>query len=66
MKSFCECLRGLRRKLLMFGIPVEHPEHVFRDNQYILCNSQKPHSVLKKKSSKIAYHFFREGVHKNE
>ena len=66
MKSFYECLRGLRYKLRMFGIPVEHPAHVFGDNQSVLSNSSNPHSVLKKKSSSIAYHFFREGVAKNE
>ena len=66
MKSCCEYLRGLRYKLRMFGIPVEHPAYVLRDNKSILTNLSNPHSVLKKKSSSIAYHFVREGVAKNE
>ena len=60
MKSCCELLRGLRYKLRMFGVPVEHPSYVFGDNQFMLSNSSKPHSVWKKKSSSIAYHFVRE------
>jgi hypothetical protein len=66
MKSCCEYLRGLRYKLRMFGVPVESPAYVFGDNQSVLSNSSNPHSVLKKKSSSIAYHFVREGVAKNE
>jgi len=66
MKTCCEYLRGLRYKLRMMGIPVETPAYVFGDNQSVLTNSSKPHSVLKKKSSSIAYHFVREGVAKNE
>ena len=50
----------------MMGIPVEGPAFVFGDNQSVLANTSKPHSVLKKKSSLIAYHFVREGVAKNE
>ena len=50
----------------MFGITVEHPAHMFGDNQSILSNSSKHHSVLKKNSSRISYHFFRERVAKNE
>ena len=66
MKSCCEYLRGLRYKLRMFGIPVESPAYVFGDNKSVLSNSSNPYSVLKKKSSSIAYHFVREGVAKNE
>ena len=66
MKSCCEYIRGLRYKLRMMGIPVDLPAYVFGDNQSVLSNSSKPHSVLKKKSSSIAYHFVREGVAKNE
>ena len=66
MKTCCEYLRGLRYKLRMMGIPVEAPAYVFGDNQSVLSNSTKPHLVLKKKSSSIAYHFVREGVAKNE
>ena len=44
----------------MFGVPVESPAYVFGDNKSVLSNSSNPHSVLKKKSSSIAYHFVRE------
>ena len=66
LKTCCEYLRGLRYKLRMIGIPVQNPAYVFGDNQSVLSNSSKPHSVLKKKSSSIAYHFVREGTAKNE
>ena len=49
MKSCCECIRGLRYKLRMFGIPVEHPVYAFGDKQSVLSNTSKPHSVLKRK-----------------
>ena len=64
MKSCCEYVRGLRYKLLMLGIPVELPTYIFGDNQYVLVNSSKPHSILKKKSSSIAFHFVRKGAAK--
>jgi len=66
MKVCCEYLRGLRYKLRMMGIPCDFPSYVYGDNQSVLVNSSKPFSVLKKKSSSIAYHFVREGVVKDE
>ena len=66
MRTCCEYVRGLRYKLRMMGIPVEFPTFTFGDNKSVLTNSSKPHSVLKKKSSSIAYHFVREGVAKDE
>ena len=66
MKQCCEYVRGLRYKLRMMGIPVDQPSYIFGDNQSVLSNTTFPHSVLKKKSSSIAYHFVREGVAKNE
>ena len=48
------------------GINVNEPTFVFGDNQSVLANMTKPHSILKKKSSSIAYHFIREGVAKDE
>ena len=50
----------------MFGTLVEHPAYFFGDNQHVLSNSSNHRSVLKKKSSSIAYHFVRERVAKNE
>jgi hypothetical protein len=66
MKNCCEYIRGLRYKLRMMGIPCDFPAYILGDNQSVLVNSSKPFSVLKKKSSSIAYHFVREGVAKDE
>ena len=66
MKQGCEYVRGLRYKLRMMGIPVEMPTFIFGDNKSVLANTSVPHSVLRKKSSSIAYHFVREGVAKDE
>ena len=49
----------------MMGIPVELPTYVFGDKKSVLANASVPHSVLKKKSSSIAYHFVCEGVAKD-
>ena len=46
----------------MMGIPCEFPSYIYGDNKSALVNSSVPTSVLKKKSSSIAYHFVREGV----
>ena len=66
MKQYCEYIRGLRYKLRMMGITVDKPTFIFAENQSVLANVTMPHSVLKKKSSSIAYHFVREGVTKDE
>ena len=66
MKSCCEYIRGLRYKLRMMGIPAEGSAYVFGYNKSVLINSLNPDSVLKKKSTSVAYHFVREGVAKNE
>lgn len=66
MKQCCEYIRGLRYKLRMMGIPIDLPSYVFGDNQSVLCNTSKPHSSLKKKSSSVAFHFVREGTAKDE
>ena len=66
MKLYCKYIRGLRCKLRMMGINVNEPTFVFGDNQSVLANVSRPHSILKKKSLSIAYHFVREGVAKDE
>jgi hypothetical protein len=51
----------------MMGIPVGSPTFfVFGDKKSVLANTTHPHSVLRKKSASIAYHFMREGVAKDE
>ena len=66
MKECCEYIRGLRYKLRMMGIPCDFPAYIYGDNKSVLVNSSIPTSVLKKKSSSIAYHFVREGVAADE
>ena len=66
MKQCCECIRGLRYKLRMMGIPVEGPAYIAGDNQSVLANTTVPDSTLKKKSQSIAYHFVREGAARGE
>ena len=65
MKNCCEYIKGLRYKLRMMGIPCEGPAYVYGDNKSVLTNSSIPNSVLKKKSSHIAYSFVREGTAKD-
>ena len=57
MKNCCEYLRGLCYKLSMMGIPCNFPSFIFGDNKSVLTNSSNLFSMLKKKSSSIAYHF---------
>ena len=66
MKQCTEYVRGLRYRLRMMGIPVEEPTFIYGDNQSVLANTTNPHSVLKKKSNSIAYHFVREGCARGE
>ena len=66
LKNCCEYLRGLKYKLEMMGIPSDFPSFIFGDNKSVLVNSTVPHSVLKKKSCSISYHFVREGVANDE
>lgn len=66
MKQCTEYIRGLRYKLRMMGIDCLGPAYIYGDNQSVLANTTMPHSVLKKKSNSIAYHFVREGCAKQE
>ena len=65
MKQCCEYLKGLRIKLRQMGIPLNNPCFVYGDNQSVLWNTTIPDSVLKKKTSSVAYNFIREGVSMN-
>ena len=66
MKQCTEYIRGLRYKLLMMGIACPEHTFVYGDNQSVLANTTVPHSVLKKKSNSIAYHFVHEGCARDE
>ena len=48
------------------GIPVIVCSFLYGDNQYVLCNTCIPDSILKKKNDAIAYHFVRKGVAREE
>ena len=66
MKQCTEYIHGLSYKLRMMGIPVDGPTYIYGDNQSVLSNTTIPDSILKNKSQSIAYHFFREGVARDE
>ena len=66
LKNWCEYLRGLKYKLEMMGIPSDFPSFFLGDNKLVLVNSTVTHSVLKKKSCSISYHFVHEGVANDE
>ena len=66
MKHTCEYLRGLRYKIRMMGIPVEHCCYIYGDNKSVLYNTTLPESSIKQKSHSIAYHFVREGCARGE
>ena len=50
----------------MMGIPVEGLTCIYADNLSVLANTTIPDSTMKKKSQSTAYHFFREGVARDE
>ena len=66
MKVCCKYLRGLRYKIRMMGIPIEHCYFVYGDNRSVLYNTSLPDSTLSKKHLNIAYHFLREGCANDE
>ena len=62
MKNAMESCRGLRYKLRMMGVPIAGPTYMYGDNMSVIHNTQKPESMLKKKSNSICYHAVREAV----
>jgi hypothetical protein len=62
MKHGMETLRGLQYKLCMMGVPLSGPLFIYCDNMSVIHNTQRPESVLKKKSNSICYHAVRESV----
>ena len=62
MKHGVKTLRGIRYRLCMMGVPIDGPSYVYGDNMTVINNTQKPESVLKKKSNSICYHAIREAV----
>jgi hypothetical protein len=62
MKQGMECLRGLRYKLRMMGVAISGPLHIYGDNMSVIHNTQRPESMLKKKSNSIRCHGIRKAV----
>ena len=62
MKNGMETLRGLRYKLRMMGVQLSGPSFVYGDNMSVIHNTQRPESMLRKKSNSICYHAIRESV----
>ena len=62
MKNGMETLRGLRYKLRMMGVPLSGPSFIYGDNMPVIHNTQRPESMLRKKSNSICYHAVRESV----
>ena len=62
MKLGIETLQGLRYKLWMMGVPLAGPSLVYGDNMSVIHNTQRPESVLKKKSNQICYHAVQEAI----
>ena len=62
MKVGIETVRGIRYKLRMMGVKLSGPTYVYGDNMSVIHNTQKPESILKKKSNSICYHAIRESV----
>jgi hypothetical protein len=61
-KNGIETCRGLRNKLRMMGVALSGPPFVYGDNMYVVYNTQRPESILKKKSNSICYHAVRESA----
>jgi hypothetical protein len=55
MKNGIETCRGLRYTLRMMGVALSGPTYVYGEN-IVVHNTQRPESVLKKKSNSICYH----------
>ena len=66
MKSCCKYIRGACFKLSLMVFLVESPTYLLGDNQPVLTKSSSPHFSLKKISSSIDFHFFNEGVSRDE
>jgi hypothetical protein len=62
MKNMIENCRGLRCKLRIMGVYLSGPVYVYGDNMSVVHNTQRPESVLKKKSNSICYHALRESA----
>jgi hypothetical protein len=56
IKQGMKCLRGLHYKLRMMGIAISGPSYIYGGNMSVIHDTQRPESMLKKKSNLICYH----------
>ena len=57
-----ETLRGNCYKLRMMRVPIYGPTYNFGDNMYVIFNTSRTESQLRKKSNSICYHTVQEAV----
>jgi hypothetical protein len=62
MKQGMECLRGLRIKLCMMGVMISGQSYIHGDNMSVIPNTQRPESMLKKKSNLMCYQAICESI----
>jgi hypothetical protein len=62
MKTGIETCRCLRYNFRMMGVDLSGPTYVYGHNMSVVHNTQRPESVLKKKSNPICYHVVRESA----
>jgi hypothetical protein len=62
MHNGIETTRVLRYKLRMMGVAIDGPTYVYGDNMSVVHNTQRPESVLKKKSNTICYQAVRDST----
>ncbi len=56
MKTGIEALSDICYKLLMMSIPIDGATHIYEDSMYVINNTSKPESVLKKKNNTVCHH----------
>jgi hypothetical protein len=56
MKNGIETCDRIRYKLRMRDVNLSGPIYVYGDNMSVVCNTQRPEFLLKKKSKLMCYH----------
>ena len=62
MRIGLKTLFGLWYKLCMMGIRLSGPSYIYGDYMSVVHNTQRPESMLWKKSNSVCYHAIRELV----
>ena len=62
LKTAVDLIESLTYKLRMLGVPIDGQARIFCDNESVVVSSSFPESVLKKKTSSIAYNRVREAI----